>query len=174
MPKSQGEKRVRKMRKKTILLCIVSILSLSVLLAPTSIAKPETMLNCDVFITLNWDFVGFGGTSPYSWIGTVTGDVNGDLYVAMQEAWFPSPGTEHFTEEWLIVTFTGNIIGEVEGKWTMSNYKWVANGEVTDATGDWVYLIGSQMQYGGTTTEFPVPPGTLVTGEGSMHITHNK
>jgi hypothetical protein len=125
-------------------------------------------------VDLNWDFVGFGGTSPYSWIGTVSGDITGDLYVALVDAWFPAPGTEHFIEEWGIETFDGWINGTSKGKWTMANYKWVANGEVTYAEGQYAHLVGSRFQYRGTTTEFPVEPPTPVSGTGKMHITLNK
>jgi hypothetical protein len=172
-----GKKGGSMMRKKvsTILTYIVLILSLTLMISPIVSAKSNNLLKCDVNIEINWDFIGFGvGTSPYSWIGTVSGDINGELYVALIEAWFPAPGTEHFIEEWGIMTSNGWINGTSKGKWTMANYKWVANGEITYADPDWEHLVGSKMQYSGTTSEFPVPFGTPVIGTGKMHITHNK
>ena len=164
------------MKKKvsTILTYIAIILMLTIMISPIVSAKPSNLLKCDINLELNWDFIGFGGSSPYSWIGTVSGDINGEIKVALIEAWFPAPGTEHFIEEWIIETDDGVIEGNTKGKWTMANYKWAANGEVTSATGDWEHLVGSRFQYRGTTTEFPVEPPTLVSGEGKLHITHDK
>lgn len=164
------------MRKKTILLYIVSTLALTMAIAPIVSAKSNKLLKCDIYMDLNWDFIGFGvGDSPWSWIGTISGDINGDLYVGLTEAWFPAPGTEHFTENWRIETYDGEVIeGNNKGKWTMANYKWGANGEVLSATGEWAYLVGSRMHYGGTTTEFPVPYGTPVSGTGKLQITYSK
>ena len=162
------------MRKKNIVLYTVIVFALAMVLIPLSIAKPNTRLNGDCFIQLQWDFVGFGGTNPYSFIGTVSGDIDGILKIALLEAWFPAPGVEHFIEYWRIETLTGTIEGENKGKWTMSNFKWLANGEVTAATGDWADLVGSKWQYGGTTDDPSVGPPNLVTGNGKFHITHNK
>jgi hypothetical protein len=162
------------MRKKTILLYIVSILTLTMVIAPIVSAQSSKLLKCEFYIDLNWDFIGFGhGTSPYSWIGTVSGDISGPLYVAMTDARFPAPGTELFTEEWGILTADGWINGTNKGKWTMANYKWVANGEVTYACSEYEHLLGSRFQYRGTTTEFPVPYPTPVSGTGTLKITYN-
>jgi hypothetical protein len=162
------------MRKKTILLYIVSITSFILIQAPIFPAQSSNLLKCEFYIDLNWDFVGFGGTSPYSWIGYVEGDINGDLYVALTGATFPAPGVELFTEDWGILTEHGWINGTNKGKWTMANYKWVANGEVTYACNEYAHLVGSRFQYRGTTTEFPVDPPTPVSGTGILHITHDK
>ena len=163
------------MKKMNIVLYTAIVLTFVLVVSPLVSADPYTRLDGDVFIALNWDFVGFGGTSPYSFIGTVSGDIDGDLYISLTAAWFPAPGVEHFTEDWRIEPYSGgDIEGYNKGKWTMSNFKWIANGEVTGASSEWQHLIGSKWQYSGTTTEFPVEPPTPVTGIGKWHITHNK
>ena len=172
------------MRKKNIVLYTVRVFALAMVLIPLSIAKPNTRLNGDCFIQLQWDFVGFNPDpvgnpgdpnfqNPYSFIGTVSGDIDGDLYIALLEAWFPAPGVEHFIEYWRIEPETGGYIdGENKGKWTMSNFKWLANGEVTGASLEYEYLIGSKWQYSGKTNNPDIDDP--VVGYGTWHITHNK
>jgi hypothetical protein len=163
------------MRKKNVVLYIAIVFALTMVIAPLVTAKPNNLLNGDVYIELQWDFDGPGGTQPYSFIGTVSGDIDGDLYITLLEAWFPALGVEHFTEYWRIEPYSGGYIeGENKGKWTMSNFKWVANGEVTGASLEYDHLIGSKWQYGGTTDDPSVGPPNLVTGNGEFHITHNK
>ncbi|MFQ5876044.1 MAG: hypothetical protein ACE5JL_19900 [Dehalococcoidia bacterium] len=143
----------------------------TVLAQPVS-AKPGGALKSDLYIELQWDWVGFPeGTDPCTWRGTVTGDINGAICITLTWASFPGK-TEHFSEAWTITTDLGDIEGLVhKGVWRFANFKWVANGEVTDATGAWSDLVGSRWHYSGTTTEFPVPPGTPVSGTGTIMIT---
>ena len=164
------------MRIKNIVLYAFIIVALTMVITPIVTAKSNNLLNGDVYIELQWDSVIFGGTNPYSWIGTVSGeDIQGVLKVALLDAWFPALGVEHFTELWRIEPVTGGYIeGENKGKWTMVNFKWIANGEVTGASEEWEHLIGSKWQYGGTTDDPSVGPPNLVTGNGKFHITHNK
>jgi len=147
-----------------------SLICLTLMSVPSVSAKPKKILRCEVYIELNWDWVGFGGSSPYTWIGTVSGDINGKIYISLIEGSF-SGKTEHFSETWLIETSNGKIEGFDEGVWSMSNYKWIANGRVTGADGIYSDLVGANFQYKGTTTEFPVPKGTPVSGTGKLHIT---
>ena len=97
---------------------------------------------------------------------------DGETHQAYERA--RAPGVEHFIEEWRIETSTGWIEGVNKGKWTMSNFKWLANGEVTGASEEYEDLIGSKWQYGGTTDDPSVGPSYVVTGTGKFHITHNK
>jgi len=164
------------MGKKNLALYTVTIVALSMVIWPLVAAKPDTRLNGDVFIELQDDFVQFPGCvdpCPCSFVGTVSGDIEGVFYVHLVEAWFPAENKiEHFTEYWYIDTGTGYIQGENKGKWTFSNFKWVANGEVTGASEDYEHLIGSRWQYSGTTNNpFVDDP---VVGYGKFHITHNK
>ncbi len=103
----------------------------------------------------------------HTWSGTVWGDINGELYVTLATASFPGK-TELFSETWLIETDGGVIEGFDEGVWRFANFKWVANGKVTGATGGWSYLAGYDMHYHGTTTEFPVDLYTPVNGTGIL------
>jgi hypothetical protein len=165
------------MRKNKIVLYAITIATFSMLILPLVVAKPETRLNGDVSI----EFVAF--TIPFpdssymcSFVGTVEGDIEGDLYVTLIDVWFDPAGdkVEHFVEYWRIEPKSGGYIqGENLGKWTFSNFKWVANGEVTDASSEYENLIGSQWQYRGTTTD-PSDESVPLVGSGKWHITCNK
>jgi len=160
---------------KRLIVLLALALTFTLALVPAGTVQAKKPLKCELFIELNWDWEGFPWGTPgskYTWIGTVWGDINGDFYVTLSEASYPGK-TEHFSETWIIENETEGwvIEGFDEGVWKMSNFKWLANGGVTSATGTWSYLVGSNMQYSGTTTEFPVPYGTPVNGTGKMHIT---
>ena len=156
---------MRKMLLTPLMLCMVALLL--TLGMPATHAKQPITLKSEVFIELNWDWVGFGGSSPFTWIGTVSGDINGDFYVSLVGASFPGK-TEHFSETWIIDATDGDLAGYDNGVWSFINFKWGANGEVTSATGGWSNLVGYDMRYSGTTTEFPVPYGTPVSGTGIL------
>ena len=164
------------MRKKNVVLYTVIVFALTLVISPLVVAKPDTRLNGDVYIELQYEFVQFPGCTdpcPCSFVGTVSGDIEGVLYIHLVEAWYPAENKiEHFTEYWYIETETGYIQGENKGKWTFSNFAWVANGEVTDASLEYDHLIGSKWQYGGTTNDPSV--SDPVVGYGKFHITHNK
>jgi len=150
---------VRKRLLAPFMLCVVALLS--TLCMSGVHAKQPITLKSEVFIQLNWDWIGFGvGTSPWTWIGTVSGDVNGDFNVSLVDAWFPGK-TEKFSETWIIETTDGDLAGFDVGTWSFINFKFGANGKVTSATGGWSYLDGYDMRYSGTTTdpnvEFPEP-----------------
>jgi len=155
------------MKSLAVLLALTAVLTL--VFAPAVSAKPDETLKCDLYIELNWNWIGFGGTSPYTWIGKVWGDINGEFYITLED--FEIIGnTEHFSETWLIVTAEGEIKGFDEGVWSFNSLRWEANGRVTSATGTWEYLTGYDMHYHGKTTEFPVPFGTPVNGTGTLII----
>ncbi len=156
---------MRKMLTTPLIVCMVALLSM--LCMPAVHAKQPITLKSEVFIELNWDWVGFGGSSPFTWIGAVWGDINGDFYVSLVDAWFPGV-TEKFSETWIIETTDGTIAGYEEGTWSFINFKWGANGQVTSATESYSYLVGYDMRYSGTTTDPNVPFGEPVTGTGTL------
>jgi len=159
---------MRKMLTAALLMWTVALLS-TLWMSAAHATEPIT-LKSEFFIELNWDWEGFPWGTPgskYTWIGTVWGDINGDLYVTLAGAWLPGK-TEHFSETWRIETSAGAIEGFDEGVWSFNNFKFAANGKVTGATGTWSYLVGWDMHYRGRTTEFPVPYGTPVNGTGTL------
>ncbi len=99
------------------------------------------------------------------WVGTITGDIQGIV-----EFWETSDNyvvgtTEHFFETFRITTDKGVISGVDGGVWNFPTFKFRANGWVTEASGDWAYLVGYKMHEIGTTSPFPPPVGsTVVTG----------
>ena len=158
---------MKKILSGALLMCTVALLS--TLLVPAVSAQPNKPLRCETYFELNWDWVGFGGTSPYTWIGTVSGDIEGDVYITLIGATFPGI-TEHYEETWEIVTADGSIEIYHKGVWSFKTFKCKSNGYVTDATGDWAYLDGADVHMRGVTSEFPVTPPTPVTGEGTVWI----
>ena len=137
---------------------------------PAVSAQPNGALKSELFAELQWDWVGFGGEDPCTWRGEVWGDINGAICITLTGARFPGE-TEHYSEQWVITTDDGEIAGVThKGVWRFANLKFVGNGEVTDATGAWSDLVGSHWHISGTTTEFPVPPGTPVSGPGALII----
>jgi hypothetical protein len=145
---------------------------------PAVSAQPEDTFRSEIYIELNWTWIGFAEEpgypwglpivhEEYTWIGWVSGDINGDLYVALVAATFPGK-TEHFAEIWRVETDAGVIEGFDVGVWSFINWKFMANGKVTGATGAWSYLEGYDMHYRGTTTNPDVAPPTLLSGTGIM------
>ena len=112
---------------------------------------------------------GFGGTSPYTWIGNVWGDIEGDVPLTLIGATFPGI-LEHYEETWDIVTDVGSIKIYQKGVWSFKTFKFKSNGYATAATGAWAYLLGSRVHVRGVTTPFPVDPPTPVNGTGRMWI----
>jgi len=106
------------------------------------------------------------------WEGPLTGDIEGTIQ--FWEHWdenYVVGGTEHFFETFIIMTDRGTITGMDAGVWNLATFKFRANGWVTDATGDWAYLVGYKMHEIGTTTAFPPPPGsTTVSGTATMFL----
>jgi len=151
---------VRKMLSAALLMCTVALLS-ALSMAAVS-AQPNKPLRCEMEMTVFW-------TTPPHWEGTVTGDIVGSIIVTEGTPSFPGK-TEHFAETFVITTVGGDTIeGFDEGVWSFKTFFWVANGRVTDATGRWAYLVGSQVQEIGTTTPFPAEE---VTGYGRMTIVY--
>ena len=74
-----------------------------------------------------------------------------------------------FHETWIIETESGSISGFDDGVWSFVTFKFVANGRVTGATGSWTGLVGSNMRYSGTTTEF-LGVGFPIHGSGTLMI----
>ena len=139
-------------------------LALSLVLVPAISAQPNQPLRCEVSITLDWG-------PPVQWDGEITGDIEGTFIIRADPA--PSfPGeTEHFFETWVIETLDGTIELYQEGVWSFKTFKWKSNGRVTFASGEWVYLIGSNVHVRGTTTPLTADP---VTGLGTLTISINK
>jgi len=158
---------MRKLLLLPLSLCVIALLS--TLSMSTAIAQPMKPLRCEVLLQLNWDWVGFGGSSPYTWIGTITGDIEGTATLSLIGATFPGI-TEHYSETWIITTTTGSITIYQEGVWSFKSYKFKSNGWITAATGTWTYLLESDAHVRGVTTPFPVPAPTPVTGTGTMWI----
>jgi hypothetical protein len=158
---------MKKMLLTPLIVCMVALLP--TLYLPAVLAKKPITLRCNVFIDFNYDWVGVGGASPFTWIGTVWGDINGDFYVSLVDASFPGK-TEHFSETWIIETNDGEIEGYDVGVWTFANFKWGANGAVTSATEGWSHLVGYDMRYSGTTTDPDVPFGVPINGTGTLHL----
>jgi hypothetical protein len=153
-----------RMRTKVIAALVVATLLgglLMVSAARARIAESAGLLRCEVEMDVDW--------VNMKWDGTIAGDIEGSITVfEMPGVSFPGK-TEHFHETFIIETGSGSISGYDDGVWSFVNFKWVANGRVTGATGSWAYLIGCNMRYSGTTTEF-LGVGNPIHGTGILMI----
>ena len=102
------------------------------------------------------------------WIGTISGDINGDMsFINTGGAYRGS--SEHFWEKWLITGTGGNMLaGTDKGVVVYANLTYRMNGEVTEATGDWAYLLGRPIHASGV-LEFDAE-GNLVAAPGTFQI----
>jgi hypothetical protein len=153
------------MRKK-LAVAIITGLVIAIALTIPAISQPYKPLRSQIDFELVWDPV------PH-WEGTLTGDIEGEIIVALQGATFPGT-TEHFYETWVITTSDGTIEGYDNGVWSFVTFKFRANGKITDATGSLEHLEGCNVHFMGTTTEFPVAPGEEVTATATMTIIQNE
>jgi len=158
---------MRKLLSMPLSLYVLALLSILSML--TVSAQPMSPLRSEVILQLNWDWVGFGGSSPFTWIGTITGDIEGTVTLSLISASFPGI-TEHYSETWVITTAEGSITMYQEGVWSFKSFKFKSNGYVAAATGTWTNLLESDAHVRGVTTQFPVAPPTPVTGTGIMWI----
>ena len=87
---------------------------------------------------------------PLSWSGTITGDINGNMYF-YKTAGLEVGETKHFWEVWLITDEQGDMLlmGTDKGVVTIANWKYRMNGEVTDAAPEYAHLIGHQVHMSG-------------------------
>jgi len=161
-----GGKEMRKMLLTLIIACMVVLLSTLSMTAISS-AKSVTPLKCELYFALNWDWVATG-VGP-TWIGTVQGDITGNIYFYAVGATYPGV-VEHFAETWLIETGAGSIWGLDDGVWSFKTYEFKSNGQVTGATGDLTDSVGCYLHIRGVSTAFPVPFGTPVTATGTLLI----
>jgi len=140
----KGERRVKQVKRLIVLL----VLAFTLVLSPAVSAQPMKPLRCEVSCSIDWGLPG--------WKGEVTGDIEGTItYTLDVSTVWVKDDIEHFYETWVIVTDEGTISGFNEGIYMLKNeYMWVANGRVTDATGEWAYLVGCKEHELGTTTPF--------------------
>jgi hypothetical protein len=148
-----------RMKARAIAALVLALFLGGILIAPTW-AQPMKPLRCALEMDVDW--------VHGKWDGSLTGDIAGSITIFEEGATLPGK-TEHFRETWIIETAYGSISGFDEGVWSFVNFKWVANGGVTAATGDWAYLVGCNMRYRGTTTEF-LGVGNPIHGTGTLMI----
>ena len=152
------------MRRK-LTVAIITGFMVSIAIAIPAISQPYKPLRSQIDFELVWDPI------PH-WEGVLTGDIEGEIIVALQDATFPGT-TEHFYETWVITTSDGILEGYDNGVWNFNTFKFRANGEITEATGSLEHLEGCNVHFMGFTSEFPVPPGEEVTCSATMTIMQN-
>jgi hypothetical protein len=104
------------------------------------------------------------------WSGTISGDINGCMHfyntgdVVVGQA-------DHFWEIWVITDCEGNMLleGTDKGVFSMKNGKYRMNGVVTDAVGDYEYLIGHNVHMSGIIT-FDPDTGFPLTAPGTFRV----
>jgi hypothetical protein len=146
-------------------LAVMSMLSVPVASAKSSEPTP---LRCTFVLTFDPN-----APDPH-WEGPVAGDIVGTMQ--MYERWsdnYVVGATEHYFEDFVITTTGGDVIkGYDKGVWNFATFKFRDLGWVTDASGDWAFLVGYHVLGMGTTTAYPPePPMTVVIGTGSNTFT---
>ena len=147
---------VRKMAAATPVSWMVVLLFASAPGVSAGSDEAERMV-CDAALT--YDFSP--GIADPHWVGTLGGCA---LAGATIEFWekpdnYIVGGTEHFFEKMLITIGDDTIKGDNAGVWNFATFKFRANVLVTEATGNWAYLVGYKMHEMGYTTPFPPPEG---------------
>ena len=148
------------MDTKAIAALVLALFLVSIFVE-SAIAEPMKPLRCELEMDVDW--------ANMKWDGTITGDIEGSITVFEEPGATFSGKTEFFHETWIIETKYGSISGFDKGVWSFKNFKWVANGEVTSATGSWTHLVGCKMRYSGMTTEF-LGVGYPIHGTGTLMI----
>lgn len=104
------------------------------------------------------------------WEYTLTGDIEGTARVDVHPASVSYPGkTEHWDEVMVITSGLETITIESKGVWNMNKkppFKFRTTGTVTEATGDYAYLIGASAHLHGWTDSL-IPP---IAGEVSLRL----
>ncbi len=164
-----------KLGKKTLMLgTLLLLFSLSLGMVQTAQAKNP--LNC----TIEYWFVGHLGISDddgrlLAWNGTVSGDINGEIFWWMYILDKKCPQVTHFADDiWEILdSETGEPLlrGDEHGTTTIRHGKnsvWRSNGVVTEAYGDFAIWLGRNAHISGHFTW--IFPGFPDSGSGIMRI----
>jgi hypothetical protein len=161
-------RRLRKVLFATSVACALAFMSmLSVPIASAKSCEPKPLV-CTFVLTFDPN-----APDPH-WEGPIAGDIVGTMQ--MYERWsdnYVVGGTEHYFEDFIITTSNGDVIkGYDKGVWNFATFKFRDIGWVTEASGDWAFLVGYHVLGMGTTTPYPpVPPETTVVGTGTNAIT---
>ena len=149
------------MKKSVTAVLAGCMLALVMASAPTVAAAEPEPLRAEM--TMSFDMSNFQARLPACvseeplcvWSGDLSGDLAGSIVVS--EFWdqiFVVGNTEHFFEAFTITTGHGVISGVDKGVWDFNTNKVRANGWITEATGDWSYLVGYKLHESG----YVIPP----------------
>jgi hypothetical protein len=111
------------------------------------------------------------------WKGSMTGAIRGTVGFWEQQGGMLNVvvgDKEFFFEDFEVTTESGDVIRGVDaGVWSLTNWKFNANGWVNQASGTSAYLVGYKFAEKGTTTPYPPPPelGSLILGKATTWFT---
>ena len=158
------------MNKKTLLLAVVLTAVLLFVSLPPVSAEPGA-IECDLDITYDKHAPG-----QWYWLGEVSGpdcSVAGEIaFYAVPEEYSFAGKTVHFVENFVITPYSGGkIFGKNYGVWTLSTFKYRANGWVLDASPEWQHLIGYKYhEMGVTSTDTSNTPPDPIYAPGGWAI----
>ena len=141
------------MRKIASVALVTCVFSLLLMATPAVTAKPSEprALHCMIFIQVL--------PPDDHWEGRISGDIQGMFQLWEKENNFVVGKVEHYFERWVIYTDGGDVIsGNDKGVWSFQTFKFRYNGDVTEASGDWAFLIGYRMHGVGYTTDLTYFP----------------
>ena len=90
-----------------------------------------------------------------TWGGTISGDINGNMFFYKTDGRWPSEMNSHFWEIWIITDIQGNMLlmGTDKGVVSWANLKYRMNGVVTNAAPQYTSLIGHRVHMYGDIIE---------------------
>ena len=143
----------------------ISMLSVTAVSAQDDESEP---LQCAVTLVFDVSLP----PADWHWEGPISGDITGTMYLYEKSDNFVVGNTEHFFEDFVIKTSSGDVIkGIDQGIWTMKTLKFRDHGSVTEASGASEFLVGWNVHTMGVTTAFPpIPPSTSVIGTGTLTL----
>jgi hypothetical protein len=174
----------------TILLLTFAVMVMPMVSVPTVSART---IKCNMVIEINWwtvkdpdprylalyanlppDWSDNTGDYWWYWKGTVwfptsQGGVKGTIYWNDYSATTPGKSSNEFYHEWVYIVFDDGsyISGDVKGLFSPVNWKYRADGWITDASANYAYLIGCKFHQEGVITfktysPPPLPLGSIV------------
>jgi hypothetical protein len=151
------------MKRPRSLLILVVLIALALALVPAASAHPIKPVRAAGTAELVFP----PAPDVPHWVYTLTGDIEGLARVDVPAASFPGT-TEHWDEVMVITSDFGTITVESRGVWNMNKYpfKYRTTGIVTEATGEYAYLIGAIAHLHGWTDSI-IPP---IAGEVSLRL----
>ena len=156
-----------------IVVCMFGLMSVLSVPSVSANEDDEDKLACSLEISIDLSVPPSGPPNGRHWQGSISGDIEGTIQLWPRPSESYNVGAvRHYVEDFVITTTSEDVVkGYESGVWTSANLKFRSNGMVTDATGDFAYLVGYETHQMGVASAFPpVPPPSIITGSAVMSL----